>query len=200
MKKVALILIECQNEWLSENGKLRKLIKDKNQLSVSEKNIEAALKIARNNEDIQVLHVTLRLNKGYPEFGKGPNIGLQSAIPKAKTWIIGESGTEYYPKFKPLPGEFEISGRVGASAFAGTNLDAYLRNNNIKKIYLTGYALHVCVESTLREAHDKGYNTTILIDATASFTDQQKKYFINNTVHHFGHQIKTNQFLESVYL
>lgn len=196
MKKTALILIECQNEWLSENGALRTLIEDNEQLIDSEKNIETALELARKTEDIQVLHVTLQLNKNYPEFGNRTNVGLQSAISKANTWIIGEKGTEYYPKFKPLVHEFEVSGRMGASAFAGTNLDAYLRNNGIENLYLAGYALHVCVESTLREAHDKGYNTTVLIDATASFTKEQKEYFINNTVHHFGHQIKTNKFLK----
>lgn len=197
MKNTALILIECQNEWLSPTGKLRQLVKDEKQLEISEKKIEEVLNKARNHKHTHILHVTLRLNKGYPEFGGRGKAGLQLAIPKAKTWIIGEDGQNYYPKFKPKEGEFEISGRMGASAFAGTNLDAYLRNNKIEDLYLVGYALHVCVESTLREAHDKGYNTTVVLDATAAFTKEQKEYFINNTIHHFGHQILTSQFLNS---
>ncbi len=197
MRDTALILIECQNEWLSSTGKLRKLVEDKKQLKISEKKIEEVLNLARNNKGIHILHVTLRLNKGYPEFGGRGKAGLQLAIPKAKTWIIGEEGQNYYPKFEPKEEEFEISGRMGASAFSGTNLDAYLRNNKIENLYLVGYALHVCVESTLREAHDKGYNTTVILDATSAFTKEQKEYFVNNTIHHFGHQIKTSQFLKS---
>ncbi|MFC5046628.1 cysteine hydrolase [Aquimarina hainanensis] len=195
MKNTALLLIECQNEWLAPTGKLRKLVEDEEQLILSERKIESALQFARNNKGIHILHVTLRLHKGYPEFGGTGKAGLQAAIPKAQTWIIGEEGEKFYPKFAPLEGEFEISGRMGASAFAGTNLDAYLRNNKIENLYLAGYALHVCVESTLREAHDKGYNTTVLLDATAAFTKEQRQYFIDNTIHHFGHQINTDTFL-----
>ncbi|MCC3382126.1 isochorismatase family protein [Paenibacillus farraposensis] len=66
-------------------------------------------------------------------------------------------GSQFGEAFTPEPGEFVVSGRTGASGFAGSNLDSFLRNQEIKKIYIAGYAFHVCVESTLRHGHDLGY-------------------------------------------
>jgi len=43
----ALILIECQNEWLSTKGKLQRLIEDKDMFDTSVKNIAKALEYCR---------------------------------------------------------------------------------------------------------------------------------------------------------
>ncbi|MNY51808.1 Isochorismatase family protein YecD [compost metagenome] len=61
----------------------------------------------------------------------------------------------------------------GSSAFAATTLDSYLRNNKIEDIYLMGFALRQCVESTLRNAYDLGYHTNVIYDASAAFTQEQ---------------------------
>ena len=65
-------------------------------------------------------------------------------------------------------------------------LDNVLRNNQINTLYLAGFATHVCVESTLREAHDKGYRVYVMMDATAAFNMHQQHYFESNILHHFG--------------
>lgn len=122
---------------------------------------------ARQN-DIQIIHVGLRFEKGYPEMGSGKS-GLRKAIPKAGTFKINEFGSQFYETVKPMNDEFVVTGRLGASSFTASNLDTYLRNNRIENLYLAGYATHVCLESTLRDAHDKGYNTFLLSDATAAF-------------------------------
>lgn len=96
---------------------------------------------------------------------------------------------------KPLKNEFVVTGRIGASGFTGSNLDVYLRNNKIDNLYLVGYATHVCVESTLRDAHDKGYNTFIISDATSAFNKTQQNYVLNEIVHHFGEQLTTLEFI-----
>jgi nicotinamidase-related amidase len=58
-----------------------------------------------------------------------------------------------------------------------------------------GYALHVCVESTLRTAHDLGYDAILIEDACSAFTAQQKTYVLGEIVHHFGTSIKKNDYL-----
>ena len=55
---------------------------------------------------------------------------------------------------------------------------------------MVGFATNVCVESTFREAHDKGYNSIVIDDATSSFTKEEKEFFIKNVVHHFGENIQ----------
>lgn len=195
MDKTALLLIETQNEWMNKNGKLHELIEDKSQFNESVNNIEHALAYARK-KNINIVHVGLRFESNYLELGEAET-GLRKAIQNAETFPIEGKGSEFYKSLKPLEGEFVVSGRVGASAFSGSNLDAYLRNNKINKIYLTGYAMHVCVESTLREAHDIGYNPILLSDASAAFTSDQKQHVLNHVVHHFGRHITTAEFINS---
>jgi len=96
----------------------------------------------------------------------------------------------------PKSDEFVVNGRLGASGFAGSNLDSILRNNNITTLYLTGFATNVCVKSTFREAHDKCYNRLVIADATSSFTKEEKEFFLKNIVHHFGKSILTKEFIE----
>ncbi|WP_207895641.1 isochorismatase family cysteine hydrolase [Sphingobacterium alimentarium] len=192
--KSALILIETQNEWMHKDGKLYKaLVKDKEMMHNSITNIEKVLDYARKN-NIEVIHVGLRFEKGYPELANGKS-GLRKAIPNAGTFLINEFGSQFYETVKPIEGEFVVTGRVGASGFTGSNLDVYLRNNKIENLYLVGYATHVCVESTLRDAHEKGYNTFLISDGTSAFNRTQQDYVLSEVVHHFGEYLTTEEFM-----
>lgn len=194
-EKSALILIETQNEWMHPDGKLYKShIKDKEMLHKSIKNIEKVLDYARQN-NIMVIHVGLRFEKGYPELANGKS-GLRKGIPNAGTFPIHEFGSQFYETVKPLDTEFVVTGRVGASGFTGSNLDAFLRNNKIENLYLVGYATHVCVESTLRDAHDRGYNTFLISDATSAFNQEQQDYVLKEIVHHFGEHLTSQEFIK----
>lgn len=195
-EKSALILIETQNEWMHPDGKLNKaLLKDREMMQTSVTNIEKALDYARE-QGIEVIHVGLRFQKGYPELANGKS-GLRKAIPLAGTFPVNEFGSQFYESVKPLENEFIVTGRLGASGFSGSNLDAYLRNNKIENLYLTGYATHVCVESTLRDAHDKGYNTYVVSDATSAFNRAQQTYVLNEIVHHFGQHLTVDEFISN---
>lgn len=193
-EKSALILIETQNEWMHEEGKLyNALVTDKDMMHNSMANIEKILDHARKN-NIKVIHVGLRFEKGYPELANGKS-GLRKAIPNAGTFPIDEFGSQFYETVQPIENEFVVTGRVGASGFTGSNLDVYLRNNKIENLYLVGYATHVCVESTLREAHEKGYNTFLISDGTSAFNRTQQDYVISEVVHHFGEHLTTKEFM-----
>lgn len=192
--KSALILIETQNEWMHADGKLNKaLVEDKEIMQTSIDNIENALAYARKSK-IEVIHVGLRFEEGYPELANGKS-GLRKVIPNAGTFPKNEFGSQFYETVKPKEDEFVVTGRVGASGFTGSNLDVYLRNNKIENLYLVGYATHVCVESTLREAHDKGYNTYLISDATSAFNRVQQDYVLSEIVHHFGEHLTTSEFV-----
>lgn len=189
----ALLLIECQNEWLSPQGKLYAHMEDKQRFNLSASNIKKALEHARKVK-IPIAHVGLRFQPGYPELANG-KAGLNKAIPMFGTFLSNGFGSQFFEDFQPQANEFIVSGRTGASGFSGSNLDIWLRNNKIEDIYLTGYATHVCVESTLREAHDRGYHPILLEDATAAFNQVQQDHVIKEVVHHFGTHLKTNEFI-----
>jgi len=54
------------------------------------------------------------------------------------------------------------------SAFERTDLDQYLKKNNIERIVIVGFMTNFCCESTAREAHDKDYYVDFVIDATGT--------------------------------
>lgn len=192
VKDSVLVLIEYQNEWLDENSKLYKLMKDKKQFLDSINNSKKILEYARKI-GMKVIHVPFIVSNDYKEFGNNAKYGLRAVIPNAKTWQ--GKNKDFHSDFIPKEDEFIVSGRIGASAFSSSNLDAILRNNDIKTLFFTGYATNVCVESSFREAHDKGYNAIVIDNATSSFTQEEKEYFLKYIVHHFGATISTKEFL-----
>ncbi|WP_052452596.1 cysteine hydrolase [Noviherbaspirillum autotrophicum] len=189
----ALLMIEFVNEWLNAAGKLRFLMAhNESAFAASVEAGKRALQCARA-AGIDVIHATLKLSSDYRELGQA-HFGLRGAIPKANTWTSNETGWQFHKDFTPQANEFVVEGRTGASAFASSNLDVFLRNQGISRLYLAGYATHVCIESTMRHAHDIGYEPVIIEDATAAFTEAQQRHVIEHTVHHFGWSIKIEEF------
>lgn len=189
--RTALVLIECQNEWLAPNGKLQVVIEDRPQFERAAKGALTLLQLARDAQ-LSVAHVGLRFAKGHPEMGAG-GFGLRGAIKQFGTFPSASPASEFAPGFTPRTGEFVVHGRVGGSAFAGSNLDIWLRNNAIDTVILAGFALHVCVESSLRAAHDLGYFSYVAQDATAAFNSAQRKHVLDDVVPHFGKALSNAQ-------
>lgn len=190
----ALVLIEFQEEWLGDEGKLVRLFDRPDRGLEAAQAAKRALEEARS-ADMTVIHAPMVLSPGYPELGQA-RFGLRAAIPEAGTWV-GE-GANFAEGFQPVAGEPVVRGRVGASAFVGSDLAEILAEHRIDTLYLAGFATHVCVESTLRHAHDLGFNVVVLRDACAAFNDEQDAYFDEHVLHHFGHALSVDAFVKKV--
>lgn len=186
-ENTALIFIEFQKEWLSPEGILQqRLVRDGERVRQAAARAGEVLDAARRN-GWTVAHAGLDL-RGDPTarlFAGGRGVlGLRAAIPAAGSWT-GE-GADFAEPFVPRSGEFVVAGRSGASVFDHGNLQPFLRNNRVDTVLLMGFATHVCVESSLRSAHDAGYNAYVVLDACAAFNREQDAYFAQNILHHFG--------------
>lgn len=187
--RAALVFIEFQREWLDADAPLRrKLVADGDAFELAIANASKLIGSARSAR-LPIIHAGLDLTSdpSYALFGNArgiANSGLRAAIPAAKTWTSDRA--DFCPPFQPLASEFVVKGRSGASVLKHSNLDAFLRNNDIRTIYLCGFATHVCVESTLREAHDLGLDAWIVADCCAAFTTAQHYHVLEHVVHHFG--------------
>ena len=182
--RTAVLVIEFQREWMDEDGKLNHLMEDRPQFEASKTGGKDLLKLARA-AGLTVIHSGLRFTEGHAELGQD-GLGLRGAIKSFGTFPINGKGSDFAPGFEPLQGEFVPTGRLGGSAFAGSNLGAYLQNSRIVTLLIAGYALHVCVESTLRAAHDLGYDAYLIPEATAAFTASQRAHVLDHVVHHYG--------------
>lgn len=195
-KKSALVLVEYQREWLHPEGKLRFLLREPAQFDQSVAYSRDALQQARE-AGLLIAHVGLHYSPDHRELGGAgaAQFGLRAAIPRAGTFRTNEGGDAHPEPFVAKgPRELEIRGRTGASAFTGSNLDAYLRNNGVGHIYLMGYALHVCILATLIDGHERGYDMSLLQDCTAAFTSAQREHVLADVVHHFGEHLNHADF------
>jgi biuret amidohydrolase len=68
----------------------------------------------------------------------------------------------------PQPGEAVIT-KTGASGFTASPLERVLWNRNVRELAICGVATHYCVESTLRDASDRGFDCVAVQDACAAF-------------------------------
>jgi nicotinamidase-related amidase len=192
-RKSALILIEYQNDWMASTGGINSQFKDRRQFDDSVSNSRKVLAEARRRH-MEVIYVTMTLEPSYKVLGQA-RYGLRAMMPRYHSFLGKQA--EFFPGFEPAANEYVIRERAGSSAFAGTTLDSYLRNNHIEDIYLMGYALRQCVESTLRNAHDLGYTTSVIYDASAAFTHEQQASFLTDIVPFYGAAVTTQDFLKS---
>lgn len=87
--------------------------------------------------------------------------------PMGRLLIRGEHGHDMVDELQPLPGEPVID-KPGYGAFYQTDLELLLRNAGVTSLVLTGVTTNVCVQSTLREAVDRGFECITVEDGCAT--------------------------------
>jgi len=92
---------------------------------------------------------------------------IGAAGPMGRLLIRGEYGHDMVDELQPLPGEPVID-KPGYGAFYQTDLELLLRNADIDTLVITGVTTNVCVQSTLREAIDRGFECITLADCCAT--------------------------------
>lgn len=91
--------------------------------------------------------------------------------------VDGEPGTDFVPELASLPGEIVVA-KPGKGAFYATKLDGMLRAAGIRQLVFAGVTTEVCVQTTMREAHDRGYECLLAEDATESYFPEFKRAVI----------------------
>jgi len=102
-----------------------------------------------------------------------PSLRIGDEGPMGRILVRGEPGNDILPEVAPLADEIVID-KPGKGAFYATALGDVLRLKGITHLVFAGVTTEVCVQTTMREANDRGYDCLLVEDATESYFPEFK--------------------------
>ncbi len=169
----ALVIIDMQRDFLEPGGFGETLGNDVTLLARAIAPCAAVLGAART-AGILVVHT----REGHlPDLSDAPPAKIERGAPSkrigdpgpmGRILIRGEAGHDIIAALYPLDDEIVID-KPGKGAFYATELDDILQDNRIANLLVCGVTTEVCVNTTVREANDRGYRCVVLADCCASY-------------------------------
>ena len=102
-----------------------------------------------------------------------PTLRIGDPGPMGRVLIVGEPGNQIVPELAPVDGEIVID-KPGKGAFFDTGLHESLQEFGITHLVFMGVTTEVCVQTSMREANDRGYDCLLVEDGTESYFPQFK--------------------------
>jgi len=169
----ALVIIDMQRDFLEPGGFGEMLGNDVSQLR---RTIEPNKKLltAWRAAGLQVIHTREGHRPDLTDLPPAKKIRGRSATtigdsgPMGRILIRGEAGHDIIPELYPLPNEPVID-KPGKGAFYATDLHSILQHRGMKHLIVTGVTTEVCVNTTVREANDRGYDCIVPEDCVGSY-------------------------------
>jgi nicotinamidase-related amidase len=176
---LALVVIDMQRDFLEPGGFGAALGNDVSRLAPAVAPI-AALLSAFRKRGLPIVHTKechradladcppAKLSRGN---GK---LRIGDPGPMGRILIDGEPGSDFVPALKPHAGEVVLA-KPGKGAFWATPLQQELQRRGVTHLLITGVTTEVCVQTTMREANDRGYECLLVEDATESYFPEFKQ-------------------------
>jgi nicotinamidase-related amidase len=168
-----LVIIDMQRDFLEPGGFGAALGNDVSRLQAAVAPCRSVLDAAR-----QLGMLVIHTREGHrPDLSDAPphkvergeaknRIGARG--PMGRILVRGEPGHDIIAELYPLPDEPVID-KPGKGAFYQTDLELMLRNRSIDTLFVAGVTTEVCVNTTVREANDRGFRCIVLSDCCASY-------------------------------
>lgn len=147
----ALLLLDFQRDFLSPNGRM----------PVARHQVEPMLRSAAAARDAARRQgwETIAIGNEFPRRDWLGNLFRKFAA------VAGSAGAQWDDRL-PLA-EAHYFPKWRASAFCNPNLAGYLREKQIRRLYLAGLFASACITATAKAAMAHGFDVTVLADAVA---------------------------------
>ncbi len=172
-EKTALVMIDFQRDFVYPGGFGESLGNDTSYLLKALPPAERVLKACRA-AGIFVIHT----REGHradlsdlpvAKYERGqPSLHIGDPGPMGRLLVRGEYGHDIVKEVYPIDGE-PVVDKPGKGAFYATDLDAILKTRGIRYLIVCGVTTEVCVQTSVREANDRGYDALVLADCTGSY-------------------------------
>lgn len=171
--QTAVVMIDMQRDFLEPGGFGAMLGNDVSQLRPIVPACATLLALARRHR-MAVIHTQEAHD---PQLADCPpskrargalSCGIGDPGPLGRVLVAGEPGAGFIAELQPQPGDIVLR-KPGKGAFHATSLDAILHSQGITHLLIGGVTTEVCVQTTMREANDRGYECLLVTDCTASY-------------------------------
>ncbi|MEL7223583.1 MAG: isochorismatase family cysteine hydrolase [Cyanobacteria bacterium P01_D01_bin.36] len=179
LSRLALVIVDMQRDFLEPGGfgemlgndvsQLQKIVPVVQQLQTTFRSYGLSIIQTREGHRPDLYDCPPSKKKR----GKG-NLTIGDQGPMGRILVLGEPGNAIIDPLAPLGKEMVIS-KPGKGAFYNTKLHRVLRSHKISHLIFTGVTTEVCVQSTMREANDRGYECLLVEDATESYFPEFKQ-------------------------
>ena len=169
----ALLIIDMQRDFLEPGGFGESLGNDVGQLRRTIAPTQHLLEAARG-AGLAVIHTREGHRPDLADLAPAkksrgnPTIRIGDPSPMGRLLVRGEAGHDIIPELYPVAGEPVID-KPGKGAFYATDLDTILRNRGISQLIVCGVTTEVCVNTSVREANDRGFDCLVLEDCVGSY-------------------------------
>ena len=173
LDRAALVIIDMQRDFLERGGFGEALGNDVSRLQAAVEPCRQVLAAAR-----QAGMLVIHTREGHrPDLSDAPRHKIQRGDPSTRIGargpmgrilVRGEPGHDIIPELYPLAEEPVID-KPGKGAFYQTDLELMLRNGDVDTLFVCGVTTEVCVNTTVREANDRGFRCIVLSDCCGSY-------------------------------
>lgn len=200
--KAALVIVDMQNATGSRQGALaRKLQAEGSRVGdyrfdrIERLVLPHTLRLREYFHGLQrpVLHVTI--GAALPDASDAP-VHMRKLFVEFNNHL-GSREHEIVDELKPLSGEHVLR-KTTIGAFASTNIDSLLRALGAEQLWMCGVSTNMCVETTAREAADRGYLVTLVEDACGTTHEDLHQVTMRNFQRLFGRVRSTGQSLQEL--
>jgi len=201
----ALLIIDMQRDFVDPGGFGEALGNDVSLLRKAIAPIRKVLDAARN-KNMLVIHTREGHRQDLSDLPQSKKLrgrlkaGIGDAGPMGRILVRGEVGHDIIDELKPAPGE-PVVDKPGKGAFYATDLDSILHNRGITQLVVCGVTTEVCVNTSVREANDRGYDCLVLDDCVGSYFPEFQTAALNMIKAQggiFGWVGHSRQFLETL--